>query len=193
MITKRTLLFLLFSALFSTTLWSSDNGVIQGQLVPVSQVKFEVIDGFAFQNYIKVYVKDLHVGNYMGPMGTKEVEFKEKVKLLEQRSLVQGGNYYLPIKDRTVRGEKIVEKIVHFPEAQRVQGESSDLAACENQLRELENRTSLIYQESLKVSRPLEQLLQQMQSRTQTLGENEMVEEHEKSDLKRSPTQSSVD
>lgn len=161
--------------------------MVQGELVPVSQVRFEVIDGFAFQNYIKVYVNGLHVGNYMGPMGTKAQVFKKKVEQLEQKVMVEGGSYYLPIKARAVRGENVIEKIVHFPQA-RAQGSSRDLASCESQLKELENRASLIYQESLRVSRPLEQLLEQMQSRTQQLGESEIMDELKQPSLKRSPS-----
>lgn len=182
----------LFICLFAiapfTTSWALESGVVQGELVPVSQVRFEVIDGFAFQNYIKVYVKGLHVGNYVGPMGTKAAEFKNKVETLQKMAMVQGGTYYLPAKARPVRGENVIEKIVHFPEAVKKQGLNKDLASCEAQLRELENRASLIYQESLRVSRPLEQLLQQMQSR-QELGESERSDELTQPNSKRSPSQ----
>lgn len=179
---------ILVSILSFSHSFAVEPGVVQGELVPVSQVRFEVIDGFAFQNFIKVYVNGLHIGNYIGPMGTKTVEFRKKVESLQNMALVQGGAYYLPKKTKPIRGENVIEKIVHFPEAKRSFASGNDLASCEKQLLELENRASLIYRESLKVSRPLEQLLQQMQSR-QPLGESKNKNELSQPQFKRSPSQ----
>lgn len=146
-------------------LWASSIEVTKGELIAASQVRFEMIDGFAFQNYIKVYIEGLHVGNYMGPIGTQADDYKEMVEELEQKVRVSGGNFYLDIKERKMHGEKVVEKIVHFPHARTIDEASYDLASCQQELRDLENRASMIFQESLRATEPLEKLIKHMKKR----------------------------
>lgn len=161
-------LILLISLIFSLNvpLHASQTGLVQGELTPTSKVRFQLIDGFAFQNYVKVYVDGLHVGNYIGAMGTPASKYRKMIDELEQKVRVSGGNFYLDIKERKIHGERIVEKIVHFPHIQNAEEAAYDLASCQQELRDIENRAAMIFQESQRVTKPLEKFIEHIKKRT---------------------------
>ncbi len=90
--------------------------ILQGTLHHSSKVRFEVIDGFAFQNYIKVYLDQKHLGNFMGTNGLGVNRFKLKVTELEAAVYEYGGHFYLPLSGRLHNGEPEIQQIIHFPE-----------------------------------------------------------------------------
>jgi hypothetical protein len=149
----------------SSPLHASRIGLVKGELVSTSTVRFQLIDGFAFQNYIKIYVDGLHVGNYIGAVGAPADKYQKMIDDLEHKVRISGGNFYLDIKGRKMHGERVVEKIVHFPKVLNIEETAYDLASCQQELRDLENRASMIFQESLRATEPLEQLIQHMKKR----------------------------
>jgi hypothetical protein len=151
--------------MLSTPVHSSQIGLVRGELISTSTVRFQLIDGFAFQNYIKIYVDGLHVGNYIGAMGAPADKYKKMIDDLEHKVRISGGNFYLDIKERKMHGEKVVEKIVHFPKILNIEEAAYDLASCQQELRDLENRASMIFQESLRATEPLEKLIQHIKKR----------------------------
>lgn len=165
---KRLILLISLIFAFSNPVHASQIGLVQGELIATSKVRFQLIDGFAFQNYIKIYVDGLHVGNYIGPMGTPASKYSDMIDELQQKVRVSGGNFYLDIKDRKMHGERVVEKIVHFPNVQNMEEASYDLASCQQELRDIENRASMIFQESMRATEPLEQFIKHMKKRAPT-------------------------
>lgn len=95
---------------------SATQQILQGTLHHSSQVRFEVIDGFAFQNYIKVYLDQKHLGNFMGSNGLGVNRFKLKVSELEAAVFEHGGHFYLPLTGRLQNGEPEIQQIIHFPD-----------------------------------------------------------------------------
>lgn len=151
--------------MLTTQAYSSLDGVVEGELTAASRVHFQLIDGLAFRNYIKVYVDGLHIGNYIGDMGARAQKYQDLIDQLEQKTSISGGNFYLDIKKRKIHGERVIEKIVHFPHVQNNQETAYDLASCQQELKDLENRASLIFQKSLRATEPLEQLINHMKKR----------------------------
>ena len=96
---------------------ASATQILQGTLHHSSKIRFEVIDGFAFQNYIKVYLDQKHLGNFMGTNGLGVNRFKLKVAEIEAAVYEYGGHFYLPLSGRLHNGEPEIQQIIHFPES----------------------------------------------------------------------------
>lgn len=140
--------------------------ILQGQLIPAENVEFELIDGFVFQNSIRIKVDGEELGHFFGSGGTWATTFERKVNELNG---VQG-MFYLPVSKRTLRGHQVVEQIVHFPE-QRTSNHDGPKSSCAQDLESIKKKAISASEINRELLDRLDQLLPQNHRRPASQGD----------------------
>jgi len=119
--------------------------ILQGELFSASEVDFELIDGFAFQNSILVRLQGEPYGHFNGTVGMRAQKMQSLINELNQAK-EQGGQFYLPMGAKRQRGTPTVQSIVHFPNAKDDQSERSEFSQCANLIKEHQARINKVFQ-----------------------------------------------
>lgn len=136
-----TLIKKLLSLCFLITLFTETGyakHILQGELVDASAVHFEVVDGFAFQNAIRVWIGEVEHGLFLATEGTRAKKLHEMVEQLKQTQQSEGGHFYLPLSGKIVRGDPIIGEIIHFPTTGAQEQEMASSSSCLQTKRELD-------------------------------------------------------
>jgi hypothetical protein len=119
--------------------------ILQGELIEASRVRFELVDGLAFQNSIRVIVDEQELGHFLGTGGTWARTLERKVEQLNQERLSHNGSFYLPLATRSVRGRSVIEQIIHFPDQPQTLRQSGSLDSCKRELVKMQSKLQTVF------------------------------------------------
>lgn len=118
--------------------------ILQGQLFDASEVEFELINGFAFQNSILIRLNHEPYGHFNGPVGIRAQKLQS---MIDELNLAKksGGKFYLPTGSRFQKGSPVVQSIIHFPVDEEKINQHEISKQCAPLLKEHQSRINQVF------------------------------------------------